>query len=143
MDDPFALQRFVEAQEPVIERVYSELRRGRKTTHWMWFIFPQIAGLGRSRLAAEFAISSRGEAAAYLSHRILGPRLRECTRLVNLIEGRGVEQIFGSPDDVKFRSCMTLFANVTEDNQVFKQAVQKYFGGEYDGATLARLARQS
>lgn len=143
MDDPFNLQRFVDAQEPVFEQVCAELRRGRKTTHWMWFVFPQIAGLGRSRLATEFAISSRDEAATYLNHPILGPRLRECTRLVNLIEGREIGQIFGYPDDMKFRSCMTLFADATDDNQVFKNAVQKYFAGEYDGATLQRLTAQS
>ncbi len=139
MDDPFNLQRFVEAQEPVFEQVRAELRRGRKTTHWMWFVFPQISGLGRSRLATEFAISSREEAAAYLNHPILGPRLRECTRLVNLIEGRDVGQIFGDPDDMKFRSCMTLFAHAAADNQVFRDAVQKYFAGEYDPATLEQL----
>ena len=139
MDDPFNLQRFVDAQEPVFEQVCAELRRGRKTTHWMWFVFPQIAGLGRSRLATEFAIASLDEAAAYLNHPILGPRLRECTRLVNLIEGSEIGQIFGQPDDMKFRSCMTLFADATEDNQVFRDAVQKYFAGEYDPATLERL----
>ncbi len=111
MEDPFNLQRFVEAQEPVFGQVCAELRRGRKRTHWMWFVFPQIAGLGRSWLASEFAVSSRGEAAAYLNHPVLGPRLRECTRLVNLIEGCRIEQIFGYPDDMKFRSCMTLFAH--------------------------------
>jgi uncharacterized protein (DUF1810 family) len=141
MDDPFRLQRFVDAQRPGFEQVCAELRQGRKSSHWMWFIFPQIKRLGYSRLAAEFAISSRKEAEAYLNHPVLGPSLRECTRLVNLIAGRDVDQIFGYPDNLRFRSCMTLFAHSTEDNQVFNDAVQKYFAGEYDSATLARLTQ--
>lgn len=141
MDDPFRLRRFIDAQNPIFERVRAELRQGRKTGHWMWFIFPQIRGLGHSRLAAEFAISSRQEAEAYLKHPVLGPRLRECTRLVNLIDGWDVDQIFGFPDNLKFRSCMTLFAHSTKDNQEFHDAVQKYFAGEYDPATLERLAQ--
>jgi uncharacterized protein (DUF1810 family) len=138
-DDPFNLQRFVEAQNPVFARVCAELGAGRKNTHWMWFVFPQIAGLGHSQLARQFAISSRAEAAAYLDHPVLGPRLRECTRLVNATEGRGIEQIFGYPDDLKFRSCMTLFAHSSADNQLFTEAMRKYFAGEYDRATLDRL----
>jgi uncharacterized protein (DUF1810 family) len=141
MDDPFRLQRFVDAQNPVFAQVLGELRRGRKSSHWMWFIFPQINGLGHSRLAAEFAISSPQEAEAYLNHSVLGPRLRECTRLVNLINGRSIDQIFGYPDNLKFRSCMTLFAHATKDNQVFDDAVQKFFAGEYDAATLERLGQ--
>ena len=105
----------------------------------MWFIFPQIAGLGSSPLARKFAVSSLPEAAAYLTHPILGSRLTECTRLVNLIEGRPIEQIFGHPDDLKFRSSMTLFAHATSDHQLFIDALRKYFGGEFDAATLARL----
>ncbi len=105
----------------------------------MWFIFPQIKGLGYSQLAHKFAISSRGEAAAYLEHPVLGPRLRECTKLVILIEGRPIEQIFGDPDDLKFQSCMTLFAQVTSDNEVFIRALQKYFAGRPDPSTLQRL----
>jgi uncharacterized protein (DUF1810 family) len=105
----------------------------------MWFIFPQIEGLGLSQTAREFAISSRDEAAAYLDHPILGPRLRECTRLVNLAEGRSIDQIFGYPDNLKFRSCMTLFAHATSGNHVFKDALQKFCGGEFDHATLERL----
>jgi uncharacterized protein (DUF1810 family) len=105
----------------------------------MWFVFPQIEGLGSSQLAREFAISSLAEAAAYLAHPILGPRLAECTQLVNLFEGRSVEQIFGYPDDLKFRSSMTLFARAAPDNQVFAAALQKYFKGEPDPATLLRL----
>jgi uncharacterized protein (DUF1810 family) len=139
MSDPYDLQRFVDAQNPVYDRVRTELQEGRKRTHWMWFIFPQIAGLGSSPLARRFAISSLSEAAAYLQHPVLGPRLAECTRLVNLIEGRSIEQIFGYPDDLKFRSSMTLFARASADNQVFVDALQKYFNGEFDPATLERL----
>jgi len=134
-----SLERFVQAQEPVIGRVLEELRAGRKASHWMWFVFPQIRGLGHSATARHFAIASRAEADAYLHHPILGPRLRECTRLVNEIEGSSVEQIFGYPDDLKFRSSMTLFAHATADNQVFVDALRKYFGGEYDPMTLDRL----
>ena len=105
----------------------------------MWFAFPQIAGLGSSQWAREFAISSLAEAAAYLAHPILGPRLAECTRLVNVIEGRSVDQIFGYPDNLKFRSSMTLFARATPDNEGFVAALQKYFKGEPDPVTLARL----
>jgi uncharacterized protein (DUF1810 family) len=139
MDDPYDLQRFVDAQNPVFEQVCAELKEGRKQTHWMWFIFPQIRGLGSSPTAIEFAISSREEAEAYSKHPILGPRLRECTRLVNQIEGRSVPRIFGYPDDLKFHSSMTLFASTTSENQIFKDALQKYFGGEFDPLTLDRL----
>ena len=138
MNDPFNLQRFVDAQSPIFDRVSSELRDGAKRSHWMWFIFPQIKGLGQSQLARKFAISSREEAKAYLEHPILGLRLIECTELVNLIEDRTIEQIFGYPDDLKFRSCMTLFANVS-DNQIFTDALSKYFNGESDPSTLQRL----
>jgi uncharacterized protein (DUF1810 family) len=137
--DPFNLQRFVDAHNLCFESVRSELRSGKKRGHWMWFIFPQIKGLGHSFLAQQFAISSREEAEAYLEHIILGARLRECTQLVNCLEGRSIEQIFGNPDDMKFRSCMTLFAHATQDNQVFIDALQKYFGGKFDPLTLARL----
>src|SRR5271169_1019373 len=125
MNDPFDLQRFVTAQDPVFAQVCSELRRGRKEGHWMWFVFPQLEGLGHSWMASKFAISSRDEAEAYLKHSILGPRLKECTRLVNLVEGRSIEQIFGYPDDLKFRSSMTLFAHATPENEVFLNALQK------------------
>jgi uncharacterized protein (DUF1810 family) len=139
LDDRHHLQRFADAQNPVYDQVRSELRNGDKRGHWMWFIFPQIKGLGYSATAARFAISSREEGVAYLEHPILGPRLRECTRLVTLVEGRSLEQIFGSPDDLKFRSSMTLFAHVTDDNQVFLDALEKYCGGEFDRLTLERL----
>jgi len=136
MNDPYNLQRFVDAQNPVYEQVCAELRDGQKEGHWMWFIFPQLRGLGHSPMATKFGISSRQEAEAYLEHLILGRRLTECTRLVNLVEGRSINQIFGSPDDLKFRSSMTLFATAAPDHQVFQNALQKYFGGEPDRLTL-------
>lgn len=136
MNDPLDLERFVEAQAPVYDNVCAELRNGRKQGHWMWFIFPQLRGLGSSPTAAKFGISSRQEAEAYLNHAILGPRLRECTRLVNLIEGRSIEQIFGYPDDLKFRSSMTLFRSTAEDDRIFNYALEKYFEGEPDPLTL-------
>ena len=142
MNDPFNLQRFVDAQSPIFDQVSSELRDGVKRSHWMWFIFPQIKDLGQSQLTRKFAISSREEAKAYLEHPILGLRLIECTELVNLIEDRTIEQIFGYPDDLKFRSCMTLFANVS-DNQIFVDALRKYFNGESDPSTLQRLQMAS
>ena len=139
MDDPYNLQRFVDAQRPVYEQVRSELREGRKSSHWMWFVFPQIEGLGSSALARRFAISCLDEAEAYLKHPLLGPRLRECTQLVNFVEGATIDRILGYPDDLKFRSSMTLFAKATSDNRVFNEALSKYFGGEPDQATLERL----
>jgi uncharacterized protein (DUF1810 family) len=139
--DPYDLQRFVDAQDPVYKQVTSELRRGRKTTHWMWFIFPQLRGSGHSPMAEKFGISCRDEARAYSEHPILGPRLRECAGLVNRVEGRSIEQIFGYPDDLKFRSSMTLFANAAADNHVFTAALLKYFGGEPDPITVERLSR--
>jgi len=120
--DPFNLQRFVDAQSGLFAQVLAELGQGCKRGHWMWFIFPQIHGLGHSQVAVKFAISSKEEAEAYLSHPILGPRLRECVRLVTLVEGRSIRQIFGSPDDLKFRSSMTPFAHATLDNRVFLNA---------------------
>ena len=137
--DPFHLERFVEAQDPLFLQVTSELQAGRKMSHWMWFIFPQIRGLGRSATAAEYAISSLDEARAYLAHPVLGPRLKECTRLVLLVENRPLAQIFGSPDDMKFRSCMTLFAQVSPEDDIFSRALQKYFRGIPDKLTLERL----
>ena len=139
MKDPYNLQRFVDAQSSVFEQVISELRQGRKRGHWIWFIFPQIGGLAHSATAARFAISSRQEAEAYLNHPILGPRLRECTRLLTLVEGRSIQEILGFPDDLKFRSSLTLFARVTPDNRIFQDALDKFYGGEYDALTLERL----
>ena len=137
--DPYNLKRFLDAQDELFGQVCTELREGRKRTHWMWFIFPQLKGLGHSAMAEFYAISSLAEAAAYLSHPVLGARLRQCTELVNQIDGRTVDQIFGSPDNLKFRSCMTLFARLEADNQVFKDALEKYFGGTADARTLELL----
>ena len=139
MDDPYNLNRFLSAQAPVIEQVRAELRAGCKHGHWMWFVFPQIAGLGHSDMARRFAIASLDEARAYAAHEILGPRLIECAALVAQVEGRSIEEIFGSPDDLKFRSSMTLFARAAPQEQVFKDALQKYFGGEVDWATVERI----
>jgi uncharacterized protein (DUF1810 family) len=133
------LRRFVDAQHPVYDGVRAELRQGAKSGHWMWFIFPQIAGLGSSATARSFAIASREEAAAYLAHPILGARLRECAALVNSVERRSARQIFGAIDELKFRSCMTLFAAVAPDDRVFADALDKYFGGRPDALTLAKL----
>jgi uncharacterized protein (DUF1810 family) len=133
------LQRFVEAQDPVYDRVCAELRLGRKSSHWMWFVFPQLAGLGHSAMAHRFGIASRAEAQAYLQHPVLGPRLRECVRLVTQVEGRSIGQILGYPDDLKFRSSMTLFANATGDNQDFLDALRKYHAGQPDPLTLELL----
>ena len=137
--DPFNLQRFVQPQNSVYEEVISELRNGEKVSHWMWFIFPQIKGLGRSPTSTEFAISSLDEARAYLHHSLLGPRLKECTQLVLSTEGRSIKHIFGSPDDMKFHSSMTLFAQVSPDDDIFVKALQKYFRGVPDQLTLDRL----
>lgn len=140
MTDPFDLKRFVDAQAPVYQRVLSELRRGQKQSHWMWFIFPQLAGLGHSAMAQRFAIASRDEALAYLGHAVLGPRLRECTALVNAVDGRTIREIFGSPDDLKFCSSMTLFAAVSSD-PAFAAALRKFYGGTKDRNTLDLLGR--
>jgi uncharacterized protein (DUF1810 family) len=144
--DPYNLQRFVKAQEQFVEaqvrcyeRVLRELGEGHKKSHWMWFIFPQIRGLGRTETANLYAISSLEEAEAYLRHLTLGPRLRHCTELVLQVEGRSVESIFGKPDDLKFRSSMTLFARTSLENKIFKDALQKYFSGEQDQLTIELL----
>jgi uncharacterized protein (DUF1810 family) len=139
MNDPYNLQRFTEAQARVIDQVCRELTAGRKETHWMWFVFPQLRGLGSSSMAEKYGISSRAEAEAYLAHPVLGPRLRDCTELVNAVQNRSVEDIFGYPDDLKFRSCMTLFSSVTSENDVFRTALDQYFSGKPDPATVARL----
>jgi uncharacterized protein (DUF1810 family) len=140
MSDPFDLERFVAAQALVYTRVVAELSEGRKRSHWMWFIFPQIEGLGSSAMAQRFAIRSRAEAAAYLAHSVLGPRLIECTRLVLEVKNRTILDILGSPDDLKFRSSMTLFGAVS-DLPVFGQAISVYYGGANDRATLEILQR--
>ena len=139
MHYPYHLERFVEAQEDVFAEVLDELRAGRKRGHWMWFIFPQMKGLGRSAAAAYYGVGSLEEAAAYLRHPVLGPRLVECTQLVNEVEDRSIHEILGSPDDLKFRSSMTLFARAAEDDTAFRAALNKYFGGEPDRLTLELL----
>jgi uncharacterized protein (DUF1810 family) len=142
MSDSYDLQRFVEAQAGVYERVCAELREGRKRSHWMWFVFPQIRGLGSSEMAMRYAISGLDEARAYLEHPLLGPRLRESAGIVVGVAGRTVEEIFGYPDDLKFHSSMTLFARVAEssvDGQVFADALERCFGGEMDRGTLERI----
>ena len=139
MDDPYQLGRFVEAQAAVFARVEMELKAGRKASHWMWFVFPQIAGLGASAMARRFAIGSLAEARAYLRHDLLGPRLLGCTKLVNKVEGRSARDILGQPDDLKFRSCVTLFARADERNGVFLTSLDRFFDGEPDPATVALL----
>ena len=140
MTDSFDLQRFLDAQSPVYPRVIDELRRGRKQGHWTWFVVPQIAGLGHSAMAQRYAISSRAEAAAYLGHAVLGPRLCECTALVNAVEGQTIREILGSPDDLKFHSSMTLFA-VVSSNPEFAAAIGKFYAGTPDRNTLELLGR--
>jgi uncharacterized protein (DUF1810 family) len=137
--DRFNLQRFVKAQEPVYRRVCLELAAGRKESHWMWFVFPQIAGLGSSPTSIHYAISSPDEASAYLAHPILGPRLRECAKLALDFEGRSAREIFGPVDEMKFRSSMSLFAAAAPQEALFQKCLDKYFGGARDSATLAKL----
>jgi uncharacterized protein (DUF1810 family) len=137
--DPFDLKRFVDAQAPAYRGIVAELRDGRKRSHWMWFVFPQLLGLGGSPMAVRYGISSLDEARAYLGHELLGPRLIECTRLVNQVQGRSIGEIFGSPDDLKLCSSMTLFARAADDNQDFVALLDKYYNGQQDQLTLARL----
>ena len=136
----YNLQRFVDAQQPVFDRVIAELKQGRKRGHWIWFIFPQLKGLGHSSNSEFFGISSLQEAAAYVQHPVLGPRLVQCTELVNSVEGSSAEDIFGEIDAMKFRSSMTLFAKAAPDNRIFADAIRKYFGGRLDGLTINRMA---
>ena len=142
MSDIYHLQRFLDAQAHTYETVLSELRAGRKSGHWVWFIFPQIAGLGRSEMAQQFSIASLDEAKAYLQHPTLGPRLRACTQLVLDVNGRRAEDILPYPDNLKFRSCMTLFLTAAADNTLFNDALLKYFDGKPDTLTLDLLAQQ-
>lgn len=140
MNDPYNLKRFVDAQAGVYAEALGELRRGRKTGHWMWFIFPQLRGLGRSSTAFYFGIDSLAEAKAYLAHGVLGARLVECTRLVNSLEGRSGKEIFGPVDDLKFRSCLTLFSVAAAgDIAVFGEGLDKYFAGASDSVSLQLL----
>ena len=138
--DPYNLQRFVDAQEPMINQVIAELRGGRKYGHWIWFIFPQLKGLGRSSTSDFYGVSCLNEAKAYLQHPILGPRLLECTKLVNGVEGSEPEGIFGEIDAMKFRSCMTLFAQADPETGCFTEALEKYFEGDSDPLTIKCLS---
>ena len=137
MDDPHDLERFVTAQEPVIATVRDELRAGRKRSHWMWFVFPQLRGLGTSSMAERFGIASLAEARAYLAHAVLGPRLRECCSLMLEVPGRSAHAILGSPDDLKFRSCVTLFSLAQPQEPLFRACLDRFYGGEPDPRTLA------
>ena len=139
MNDRYNLERFVEAQASVYARACAELRAGEKQSHWMWFVFPQIHGLGSSPMAVRFAISGLPEARAYLAHEVLGAQLREATQIVLGVEGRTIGEIFGYPDDLKFHSSMTLFAEAEEHGGVFAEALRRYFGGAMDQATLSRI----
>jgi uncharacterized protein (DUF1810 family) len=139
MEDPFDLDRFLSAQAAVFPQVLAELGAGSKRSHWIWFIFPQMKGLGHSPQSEYYGIGSLKEAAAYAHHPLLGPRLDECTRLVNLVEGRTIDRILGFPDDLKFRSSMTLFARAAPENPVFAEALTKYFAGQPDQVTLELL----
>jgi uncharacterized protein (DUF1810 family) len=137
--DTFDLKRFVDAQAPVYGSVVDELRAGRKRSHWMWFVFPQLRELGSSPMAVRYGIASLQEARAYLRHDLLGPRLHECTQLVNQLQGRSIGEIFGSPDDLKLCSSMTLFAQATDENHDFVELLAKYYGGRQDPLTRAQL----
>lgn len=139
MQPAFDLERFVRAQAPVYDAVIRELRAGRKRSHWMWFVFPQLVGLGRSEMAQRYALASLDEAAAYLAHPVLGDRLRQCAALVLATPDATVDEIFGHPDNMKFHSSMTLFAAVPGADPVFSQNLDKYFGGAPDALTLSRL----
>ena len=139
MNDPHDLQRFLNAQHGVHDTALAELRRGRKTTHWMWFVFPQVAGLGLSEMSRRYAIASRAEARAYLDHPVLGARLVEDVAAVSAVQSRSAHEIFGSPDDRKFQSCLTLFEHVASAPDVFAAALDRYYGGERDVRTLQAL----
>jgi uncharacterized protein (DUF1810 family) len=139
MDTDYDLQRFVDAQRDVYATALAELSAGHKRSHWMWFIFPQVQGLGSSEMARRYAIASTDEAAAYLAHPLLGARLRECATAVAMHGDRGVDEIFGHPDDLKFHSCMTLFADVAPDEAIFQSCLDQFFDGVPDSATIERL----
>ncbi len=141
MNDPYQLRRFENAQDSgkTYEAVVAELRAGRKTGHWMWFIFPQISGLGKSSMSVTYGISSLREAEAYVAHPVLGPRLVECTRILTRLSGRTAQEVFGMTDAVKLRSSMTLFARAAPDNPLFQDVLNGYFDGVADEATERRL----
>ena len=141
-DDPHDLERFVQAQAADFARALAELRAGEKRSHWMWYIFPQFAGLGQSAMSRRYSIKSAAEAKAYLDHPLLGPRLRECFAVLRQLPGRSAHQIFGSPDDLKLRSCATLFAHVS-DEKIFSEIIDKYFDGEDDDNTIRLLRQES
>ena len=136
MNDPHNLQRFIDAQERDYQSALAEIKAGQKRSHWMWYVFPQYEGLGFSPTSVHYAIKSPAEAAAYLEHSILGPRLSDCVDALLLVTGRSAHEIFGSPDDMKLKSSMTLFAHVSPEGSVFEQVLDKYFGGRRDGKTL-------
>ena len=138
---PHKLQHFVDAQAPVYAAVLAELEAGKKRSHWMWFIFPQLRGLGRSEMARRYALDGLADARSYLAHPLLGARLFECSALVGAIPQRAIDAIFGTPDDLKFHSCMTLFAQARPEHAIFRDCLQKYFDGRPDAATLALLAQ--
>lgn len=139
MEDSYQLERFVSAQDPFYEAVVSELRRGQKVGHWMWFIFPQVSGLGRTATSRQYAISSLPEAQAYRRHPILGPRLTECARILGEIKGKSAREIFGSLDAMKLRSSMTLFMLAAPDEPLFTEVLKKYFDGSPDEKTISLL----
>lgn len=143
MGDPHDLNRFVDAQAGVYAAALAEIRSGRKRSHWMWFVFPQIAGLGASATSRQYAIRTKAEAEAYLVHPILGPRLKESAEAALGVEGRSAREIFGPPDDLKLRSCATLFAQVSPDGSVFHRLLDRFFAGEPDQKTLTLLAQVS
>ena len=138
--DAYDLERFVEAQEPMVDQVRAELAAGRKTSHWMWFVFPQLLGLGNSIMAQAYGVTGLPEARAYLDHPLLGPRLREFTALAVAVPQRSAKEVFGPPDDLKFRSSMTLFAQAAPGERLFGQALERYFAGQPDPETLRLLA---
>ena len=141
MNTAAKLAEFVTAQDEVYDVVRHELETGRKATHWIWFIFPQMVGLGYSQMSQKFGIASETEARSYLEHKILGPRLRECTRLLLAVPDRSIGSILGSPDDLKFRSSMTLFAAAAPDESLFEAALEKFFAGQHDALTLSLLGK--
>lgn len=143
MDDPHDLQRFLDAQALIYRQARAELAAGAKRSHWMWFVFPQLRGLGRSATAQHYGLASRAEAEAYWRHPVLGPRLKECTELVLAVPGRSATQIFGLPDDLKFRSSMTLFAQVAPQEPAFRRALEQYFDGQPDARTLGLLQEEA
>jgi uncharacterized protein (DUF1810 family) len=140
--DPYNLSRFVRAQEETYDQALAELNAGRKRSHWMWYVFPQLDGLGSSPITKLYSIKSEAEARAYLDHLVLGPRLIECAEAIMRVDGKSAREILGSPDDLKLKSCATLFAHVSPPGSVFERVLEKLYFGEPDAATLRLLARQ-